>query len=93
MASANGRKSQQRRKKAPPSPERRRKASQEPGAVREQLAAVGDELSLLEGLFTHSPVPYAVFNPQGVCLLTNPAYRALFGREPPPEYNVFRDEV
>ncbi|MBZ4419807.1 PAS domain-containing sensor histidine kinase [Myxococcus sp. RHSTA-1-4] len=52
-----------------------------------------DPLALLEGLFTHSPVPYAVFSADGHCLLINPAYREMFGSEPPPEYNVFRDEL
>jgi PAS domain S-box-containing protein len=50
-------------------------------------------MGLLEGLFIHSPVPYAVFTTQGRCLLTNPAYGAMFGREPPPEYNLLQDEV
>jgi PAS domain S-box-containing protein len=50
-------------------------------------------MGLLEGLFLHSPVPYAVFSKQGQCLLTNPAYQAMFGAVPPPEYNVFQDEV
>jgi len=54
---------------------------------------VPDPLALLEGLFTHSPVPYAVFMSDGHCLLINPAYRAMFGSEPPPEYSIFRDEL
>ncbi len=52
-----------------------------------------DPLALLEGLFTHSPVPYAVFTADGHCLLINPAYRKMFGAEPPPEYDLFRDEL
>ncbi|QSQ28441.1 PAS domain-containing protein [Pyxidicoccus parkwayensis] len=52
-----------------------------------------DPLSLLEGLFTHSPVPYSVFGTDGHCLLINPAYRKMFGAEPPPEYDLFRDEL
>ncbi|WP_240359218.1 PAS domain-containing sensor histidine kinase [Pyxidicoccus trucidator] len=52
-----------------------------------------DPLALLEGLFTHSPVPYAVFTADGHCLLINPAYRKMFGAEPPPEYELFRDEL
>jgi signal transduction histidine kinase len=54
---------------------------------------VPDPLALLEGLFTHSPVPYAIFSADGHCLLINPAYRAMFGSAPPPEYSVFRDEL
>ena len=61
--------------------------------MREQLASVPDPLALLEGLFTHSPVPYAVFTANGHCLLINPAYRKMFGAEPPLEYDLFRDEL
>ncbi|WP_343073441.1 sensor histidine kinase [Pyxidicoccus fallax] len=61
--------------------------------LREQLASVPDPLALLEGLFTHSPVAYSIFTVDGHCLLINPAYRAMFGAEPPPEYNIFRDEL
>ncbi len=70
----------------------RRPGAARPGGLRARLAGVADPLDLLEGLFTHSPVPYAVFDMGGHCLLTNPAYRAMFGTEPPPEYNVFQDE-
>lgn len=49
--------------------------------------------SLLEGLFEHSPVPYAVFHRDGHFVVTNPAYREMFGTAPPPDFNVFRDEV
>ncbi len=62
-------------------------------SLREQLAAVPDPLALLEGLFTHSPVPYAVFTADGHCLLTNPAFLRMFGAVPPPEYSLFRDEL
>lgn len=64
-----------------------------PKSLRAQLAEVADPLLFLEGLFTHSPVPYSVFTADGRCLLTNPAYRAMFGREPPPDYNVLQDEI
>ncbi|MFY2558884.1 PAS domain-containing protein, partial [Corallococcus terminator] len=62
--------------------------------MREQLASVTtDPLVLLEGLFLHSPVPYAIFDAQGHCRLYNPAYEAMFGSRPPPEYSLFRDEL
>jgi signal transduction histidine kinase len=61
--------------------------------LRDTLAGLPDHLGLLEGLFSHSPVPYSVFAVDGHCLLTNPAHRAMFGSGPPPDYNVFRDEV
>jgi signal transduction histidine kinase len=54
---------------------------------------VPDPLGLLEGLFTNSPVPYSVFTSDGHCLLVNPAYRVMFGAEPPVEYSIFRDEL
>ncbi|WP_368670506.1 ATP-binding protein [Myxococcus sp. AM011] len=62
--------------------------------LREQLASVTtDPLVLLEGLFLHSPVPYAIFDARGHCRLYNPAYEAMFGSMPPPEYSLFRDEL
>ncbi len=60
--------------------------------VRALLSALPDPLGVLESLFTHSPVPYAVFDRQGRCALTNLAYRELFGRAPPEDYCLFRDE-
>lgn len=60
---------------------------------RAQLAGIQDPLSLLEGLFAHSPVPYILFKVDGHPLVTNQAYRDMFGAEPPPEYNVLQDEV
>ncbi|AKQ69835.1 Sensory box histidine kinase [Myxococcus hansupus] len=65
----------------------------EPRSLREQLASVPDSLALLESLFTHSPVPYAIFTADGHCLLTNPAFLEMFGAGPPPEYSLFRDEL
>ncbi len=65
----------------------------EDGKLRDSLAGLADPLGLLEGLFNLSPVPYAIFEVEGHCQLTNPAYRAMFGRAPPAAYNVFRDEV
>ncbi|WP_224248053.1 PAS domain-containing sensor histidine kinase [Hyalangium gracile] len=64
-----------------------------PGPLQEVLAELADPVGLLDGLFLHSPVPYSLFTADGHCLLTNPAYRAMFGREPPASYSVFEDEV
>ena len=50
-------------------------------------------MALLEGLFEHSPVPYIIFGTDGHRVASNRAYREMFGREPPPEYDVLRDEV
>ena len=63
------------------------------GSLRDTLAGLADPLGLLEGLFTHSPVPYSVFGADGHCVLTNPAYREMFGTAPPATYNIFEDEV
>jgi PAS domain S-box-containing protein len=83
-----------RRRRARPKPDAvARSLPDAPNSLRAQLASVANPLELLEGLFTNSPVPYAVFTAQGQCLLTNPAYRAMFGRAPPPEYNVLQDEI
>jgi signal transduction histidine kinase len=57
------------------------------------LRQVDDPLSLLVGIFFHSPVAFQVYRKDGHCLLTNPAFRRLFGSEPPPEYNILRDEL
>ncbi|MCE9668741.1 PAS domain-containing sensor histidine kinase [Myxococcus stipitatus] len=54
---------------------------------------MSDPLVLLEGLFLHSPVPYAIFGADGHIRLINPAYSAMFGVPPPPEYNLFQDEL
>lgn len=48
---------------------------------------------MLEGLFRESPVAYQVYRADGHCLLVNRAFRELFGAEPPPEYNVFEDDI
>jgi PAS domain S-box-containing protein len=64
----------------------------EPEAL-DALSLIADPLALLRGLFEHSPVPYAIFNSAGHFVLANPAYRLLFRKLPPPEYNIFADEV
>jgi PAS domain-containing protein len=58
----------------------------------EGLDSVADPRTLLERLF-ESPVAYQIFRADGRCLLVNPAFRTLFGSPPPPDYNVFRDDV
>ena len=56
------------------------------------LGGVGDARALLEGLFLHAPVPFLVYSGDGRTLVVNPAFRTLFGVEPPPGYNVLEDE-
>src|SRR3954468_20203761 len=61
--------------------------------MRERLAEVSDPLALLERIFALAPVGLQIYGASGRCLLVNQAFRDLFGSEPPPEYNVLRDEI
>jgi signal transduction histidine kinase len=64
-----------------------------PSEIHARLAGFPDPVALLESLFTASPVAYQIFDAQGRCLAVNDAFRALFGGEPPPEYNLLHDEI
>ena len=61
--------------------------------VSSRLGDVGDIKALLEGLIAHAPVAFQVYRADGHCLLTNRAFREMFGSEPPPEYNLFEDDI
>src|ERR1041384_555366 len=61
--------------------------------VRTNLAAVADPVFLLETLFAEAPVAFAIAHADGRCLVVNRVFRELFGSVPPPEYNIFRDEL
>jgi PAS domain S-box-containing protein len=61
--------------------------------IRECLGRVSDPVALLEGIFERAPVGLQIYEADGHCLLVNQAFRDLFGSEPPPEYNVLRDEI
>jgi len=61
--------------------------------IRAHLGRVSDPLALLEGIFASAPVGFQIYEASGRCLLVNQAFRNLFGSEPPPEYNVLRDEI
>jgi signal transduction histidine kinase len=61
--------------------------------VREKLAAIPGSAVILEALFALAPVGFQIYNANGRCLLVNQAFRDLFGSEPPPEYNILRDEI
>jgi PAS domain S-box-containing protein len=61
--------------------------------IRERLARLPDPMALLEGLFAYAPVGFQIYRADGTCLLTNRAFRQLFGAEPPPGYNVLHDEI
>jgi PAS domain S-box-containing protein len=58
---------------------------------RSALARIDEPLDLLIGLFANSPVAFSLWNRAGDCLLVNDAFRALYGAEPPPGYNLFED--
>ena len=61
--------------------------------LREKLKALPDLAAFCEGLLLYSPVPYAVFGMEGHPVLVNPAYQAMFGAVPPPEYNLHEDPL
>jgi PAS domain S-box-containing protein len=61
--------------------------------IRERLRTVADPVGFLVDLFVHAPVAFAVWTADGRPLLTNKAFIDLFLSEPPPEYNVLRDEL
>jgi PAS domain S-box-containing protein len=58
-----------------------------------RFASIADARSVMEGLFFHAPVGFAVFDTEGRCVVVNDAFRALFGSEPPPEYSIKHDEI
>jgi len=59
----------------------------------DNLATIGDPAFLLQTLFTEAPVAFAIARADGRCLAVNRVFRELFGSVPPPEYNIFRDEL
>jgi PAS domain S-box-containing protein len=64
-----------------------------PGSTSRGLDSIADPRALLLGLFELAPVAFQVYRADGHCLLVNDAFRQLFGSEPPPEYNLFEDDV
>jgi PAS domain S-box-containing protein len=61
--------------------------------VRAQLGTLADPVFLLETLFVDAPVAFAILHVDGHCLVVNRVFRELFGSVPPPDYNIFRDEL
>ncbi|HMG53560.1 MAG TPA: PAS domain-containing protein, partial [Kofleriaceae bacterium] len=59
----------------------------------DKLAAVADPVFLLHTLFAEAPVAFAIAHADGRCLAVNRVFRELFGSVPPPDYNIFRDEL
>jgi signal transduction histidine kinase len=61
--------------------------------VHARLADLPDPAALLERLFAFAPVAFQIYRADGRVVLTNAAFRDLFGAVPPSDYNVFQDEV
>jgi PAS domain S-box-containing protein len=61
--------------------------------VRATLARIPNPLAVLESLFAFAPVGFQIYEASGRSLLVNQAFIDLFGSEPPPEYNVLKDEI
>ena len=61
--------------------------------VRDRLSGLEDPVPLLLALFAYAPVGFQIYEASGRSLVVNQAFRDLFGAEPPPGYNVLRDEI
>jgi PAS domain S-box-containing protein len=61
--------------------------------VRKIIAGLEDPQGFLAGLFEASPVSMQAFDASGRCRLANAACERLFGSVPPPEYNIFEDDI
>ena len=49
--------------------------------IRARLSTIADPVALLEGIFAFAPVGFQIYDATGHCVLTNPAFRELFGAE------------
>src|SRR5687768_5345565 len=61
--------------------------------IKGRLKSVADPIGFLTNLFAHAPVGFAVWGADGQALLTNQAFMDIFLSEPPPEYNVLKDDL
>jgi signal transduction histidine kinase len=59
--------------------------------LRQQLGTLSDPIGFFISLFANAPVGCSILTADGHVLASNAAAIALFGGEPPPEYNVFTD--
>ncbi len=64
-----------------------------PSELGARLTGFDDPATLLESLFTASPVAYQIFDVDGQCRLVNDAFLGLFGGAPAPDYNILTDET
>jgi PAS domain S-box-containing protein len=62
-------------------------------AIRDVVGGADAHIELLKTLFASAPVAFQVYRSDGHCLLNNDAVRELFGAVPPPEYDIFTDDV
>jgi signal transduction histidine kinase/CheY-like chemotaxis protein len=62
-------------------------------SLRAALGSIADPGRLLEVLFELAPTALQIFHADGRSLVTNQAFRDLFGSEPPPDYNVLADDI
>jgi signal transduction histidine kinase len=62
-------------------------------SLRAALARVPDPVTVLENLFARAPVGFQIYEASGRSLVVNQAFLELFGSEPPPGYNVLKDEI
>ena len=64
-----------------------------PDDVSARLSQVADPMALLVALISNAPVGFQLYLPSGQSLLVNQTFRELFGTEPQPEYNLFKDPL
>lgn len=58
-----------------------------------QLEAIGLGTDLLLALLLHAPLAVTLFDPKGRCVLASETVREVYGAVPPPDYNIFEDEI
>jgi len=58
-----------------------------------KLSALPNPELLLGSLFAHAPVALQVFDASGHFVVANDALEELFGSTPPPDYNIFLDNL
>jgi signal transduction histidine kinase/ActR/RegA family two-component response regulator len=61
--------------------------------VQRALSVVHDPLAMLQSIFALAPFALQVYRADGRSLFVNRAFLELYGTEPPPEYNLLKDEV
>jgi signal transduction histidine kinase/ActR/RegA family two-component response regulator len=61
--------------------------------VRQALSGVHHPLTMLQGIFALAPFALQVYRADGRSMFVNRAFVELYGSEPPPDYNLLKDEV